>query len=108
MVWKVRRTNQATGSDQVAAPDYATGSEAWDAAYDNMGVFIKDIIRRSDFGDTENPPSNNAAFKIKVDYRTTTINFGFELRYDYPTGTPPNNPEGSWDTNSIRWTIEEI
>jgi len=107
MVWRVDRFNEIRNETDVAPQSFATGVEAFDAAWDNCGAFVKNSIRGSEFGDDENPPSLSHRYKVYVEYRIGQP-VGMHLRYDYPTGTPPNNlPEGTWDTNNISWTIRE-
>lgn len=106
MVWKVDRHNELKNETIVGAANYTTGVLAFDAAWDNCGDFTKNIIRSTnEFGDIENPASGDA-FKLYVRYETAQ-GAGIELRYSYPTGTPPTNPEGTWLTNSITWIIRE-
>ena len=113
MAWRVDRFNEVRNETQTAAQVFATGVEAFDAALDNLGTFIKDVIRNPGFGDDTTPPGNDAAegrghrVKVWVEYRTDKPHLGVEMRYDYPTGTPPNNPEGTWATNSIHWRIRQ-
>ncbi len=104
MAWKVDRHNELRNETVTAAPNYATGVEAFDAAWDNCGTFVKNVIRSTEFGNDENPPAPDNTFKVYVRYRTGK-QVGMTLRYDYPTGTPPNNPEGDHNTNEISWTI---
>lgn len=106
MVWRVDRHNQSRNETQTAAQSFATAAEAFDLAWDNMGVFVKNSIRSSDFGDDQNPRSADARYKIIVEYRVIE-QVGFTIRYDYPTGTPPNNPEGTWETNEISWRLRQ-
>jgi len=106
MVWKVDRHNQLKGETITAVPDYITGALAFDAAWDNCGDFVKNVIRtNNEFGDIDNPPSGDS-FKLYVRYEVA-MGSGTELRYSYPTGTPPTNPEGTWITNSIIWSVRE-
>lgn len=106
MVWKVDKHNELTGITTTAVPNYATGALAFDAAWDNCGSFVKDVYRStSKFGDIETPPSGDT-FKLYVNYQTLQ-SAGVELRYSYPTGTPPTNPEGTWVTNSLIWVVRE-
>lgn len=104
MAWKVDRYNRVQNDTQTAAPDYATGVLAFDAAWDNCGTFIKNAIRQSGWGDDSGPTGEEAKFKVYIETRTVQ-QVGVHLRYDYPTGTPPNNPEGTHETNDISWTL---
>lgn len=104
MPWKVDRYNRVQTDLQVAAPNYTTASEAFDAAWDNCGTFVKNAVKQTGWGDSNGPTGEETKFKVYVERRTGQ-NVGVNLRYDYPTGTPPNNPEGTWETNDISWTI---
>jgi len=104
MAWRVDRFNRLQNVTETAAGSWATGVEAFDAAWDNCGTFVKDTIRSNEFGDDGVPPAPDNRFKVYVDYRTGA-EVGVHLRYSYPTGTPPNNPEGDHMTNDISWTI---
>lgn len=107
MVWRVRRTNVNTGAQEIAPASFVSGEEAFDAAWDNAGTFIKAAIRdNTQFGDVNNLRSDSR-YKVWVERRPSRGLF-IELRWDYPTGTPPNNPEGTWDTNSIIWEAVDI
>jgi hypothetical protein len=104
MPWKVDRFNYIQNDLQTAAPNYATGVEAFDAAWDNCGIFIKNAVRQNGWGDSNSPTGEETLFKVIINNRTGDP-IGLNLRYDYPTGTPPLNPEGTWETNDISWTI---
>ena len=104
MAWRGDRYNQLQNDTQTAAGSWATGAEAFDAAWDNCGTFIKNAIRGTEFGDNGTPPSPESHFKVYVDTRTGRP-VGVRLRYSFPTGTPPNNPEGDHLANDISWTI---
>jgi len=107
MAWRVDRRNEARQQTQTAPQSFNTARQAFDAAWDNMGAFIKASIRAGNRGDIDNPGSESA-YKIRVETRMGgPRKVGFELRFDYPTGTPPNNPEGTWETNSIYWQIRQ-
>ena len=106
MVWKVDRYNRVENDTQISAGDWPTGVEAFDEAWDNVGVFVKNAIRQSGWGDSSGPTGDETKYKVYVETRTGQP-VGLYLRYDYPTGTPPNNPEGTWETNDISWTIRE-
>ncbi len=107
MAWRVDRFNKIRNETETAPESFNTGVEAFDKAWDNAGTFIKNAIRQTEFGNDESPPGPSHRFKVYVEYRATQ-QVGLELRYDYPTGTPPNNlPEGTWETNSIFWHIRE-
>jgi hypothetical protein len=108
MPWKVDRYNNKTNNLQTATPNYATGVEAFDAAWDNCGQWVKNTIRQNQWGDNENPPAPVHTFKIYVDYNTTdaaTMGAAVIARFSYPTGTPPTNEGGDWETNEISWSV---
>lgn len=107
MAWRVRRHNQLTGGNSTAPTNYPNAAAAFDAALDNVGAFIKARIASGLPGNEDGPPADNHRFKIYVDYRAGR-GLQFELRYDYPTGTLPDNPEGTWETNSLYWRIVEV
>jgi len=108
-VFRVRRTNQLKGETVTAPQDFQTVVDAFDAAWDNCQTFIKNNVRAGkDWGDQDGPQSTGRRFKILVELRQATHAVGLILRYDYPTGTPPTNPEGTWETNEIRWEVVDV
>ncbi len=100
MPFQVRRRNALTGATVDSPQQYNTGPEAFDAAMDNIGTFIKNGIRGSSPGDNENPKSDDSQYKIYVRYRAGQ-GMQFELRYDFETA-------GDWQTNSLFWLIREV
>ena len=110
MPFKVVRWNEARGTTvDVPGADVANRRRAFDRAWDNCGTLIKNNIRQSHGarGDRDKPPASDMRFKIWIELRPGQGR-GLHLRYDYPTGTPPNNPEGTWETNEIRWRIVRV
>lgn len=103
MAWKVDRYNQITDTLQTAPANFATGAEAFDAAWDNCGQWVKNTIRQNQWGDNENPPAPGT-FKIYVKYAAGQT-AGVIARFSYPTGTPPDNLDGDFETNEISWTV---
>jgi hypothetical protein len=101
-------------NENTTAPQsYATAEEAFDAALDNIGTFIKNGIRRAqNYGDADGPPGAGAdgvgqKFKLYIDYRDNQPHpVQFNLRYDYPV-LPPPNPGGDFETNDIFWRLRQ-
>ncbi len=104
MAWRIDRFNRVQNTTQTAAATFATGVEAFDEAWNNVGTFVKNAIRQSNWGDDSSPTGDETRFKVYVERRTGQP-MGLHLRYSYPTGTFPNNPEGTHETNDISWTI---
>ena len=101
MAWKVDRWNELRNDRATAVRSFANPRLAFDAAWDQMGDFIKRSIRNPSAGDRDEP-SDEQQFKIIVETRAGR-KVGFELRYDYFIGGPNND----WETNSIFWRIRE-
>ncbi len=102
MPFRVQRRNLLKGTAQDAPQEYVNRRRAFDAAYDNMGTFIKNSIRQGRaMGDIDNPPSQDFKYKIYVELRPQE-GMRLELRYDYV------QPDGEWQTNSIVWAIIEV
>jgi len=107
MPFKVRRWNELRGTTQDSAQQFTTRAEAFDAAWDNAGTFIKNNVRQSRPGDRDHPPSRDVRFKIWVELRPGRDR-GLHLRYDYPVSGQPGNPGGQFETNEIRWRIVQV
>jgi hypothetical protein len=103
MPFRVRRHNEKRSQTQTAPTIYQTRADAFDAAWENMGQFIKDGIRAGHAGDADSFPSNDWRFKIWVETRLPDA-FGFRLVYDWPT-TDPADPA---DTNVISWRVISV
>ena len=103
MAYRIRRTNQKTGGDVTAPQQFATAGDAFDAAWDNMGQFLKNQHRGNSPGDVDGPPSAGSKYKIYIETRPNR-GIGFHLRYDYPTGDPAD----PMNTNNITWRLIQI
>ena len=101
MPFIVRRTNNATQDVQDSPQQFTTRRDAFDAAWDNCGTFIKQVIRASHAGDVNFPPSSGARYKVWVETRQGNSQ-GVHLRYDYHT------PPVGFDTNDITWILVEV
>lgn len=112
MAWRIDRRNENKNENVTAPQSYATAQEAFDAAFDNIGAFIKQSIRRAqNYGDVDGPAGSGTdgsgqKYKLYIDYRGGPRPILFELRYDYPM-LPPPNPGGDWETNSIFWRLRQ-
>lgn len=108
MPFQVKRLNVLKNETDTAAQQYATKPDAFDAAWDNCGTFVKNNFRAAkSYGDLDGPSSTDKKLKILIEHRSGE-SIGVMLRYSFPTGTMPVNPEGTWDTNEIRWQVIEI
>jgi len=98
MSWKIEQSNEMLGTLSDSG-SYATADDAFDAAFDAAGVFIKATVAGAYAGTDENPPTN-ARHKVWIENRTGETR-GVILRYDF------NDGEG-YETNEIKWLVIEI
>ncbi len=100
MAWRIENRNELRQTRNTPPRVYQSMRLAFDAAWDEAGVFLKAQARSGSPGDRDGPPAEGYRMKVLVDFRPGEL--GLELRYDYPV------PGGVHETNSIWWNLVDV
>ena len=98
MAWEIQHTNEILGTSS-GSGSYATADQAFDSAFDQAAIFIKQTVQGQFAGTDENPPTD-ARHKVWIENRAGRTR-AVILRYDFFDG------EG-FTTNEIAWSVFEL